>query len=361
MARTMSTHVPCRIKAIGVGGGGCNALNRMVKAGIQGVDFIAVNTDVQHLVLNEAAIRVQIGEKTTGGLGSGGDPTKGRQAAEESREDLRDLVSGADMVFIATGMGGGTGTGACPMIAQLAKESGALTIAIVTRPFGFEGARRAQVAQEGISQLISKVNSLIVIPNDRLLSLAGEKETIDNAFRLADEVLMNGVRAISEVIILPGLINLDFADVRSVMKDGGPAWLSIGHSSGQNRCVEAAQAAVTSPLLEVSIEGAKGVLYVITGAANLTLSEVSQAAELIASSVDPSANIIFGVTLDPSMNNEVRVTLVATGFTSTKAREAAQMDEEFRRLIRGLDETELETPAFARRPLALRRQIPVRS
>jgi cell division protein FtsZ len=361
MAKTMSTHVPCRIKAIGVGGGGCNALNRMVKAGIQGVDFIAVNTDIQHLVLNEAPIRVQIGEKITGGLGSGGDPVKGRQAAEESREDLRELVSGADMVFIATGMGGGTGTGACPMIAQLAKESGALTIAIVTRPFGFEGARRAQVSQEGISQLINKVNSLIVIPNDRLLSLAGEKETVDNAFRLADEVLMNGVRAISEVIILPGLINLDFADVRSVMKDGGPAWLSIGHSSGQNRCVEAAQSAVTSPLLEVSIEGAKGVLYVITGAANLTLSEISQAAELIASAVDPSANIIFGVTLDPSMNNEVRVTLVATGFTSTKAREAAQMDEEFRRLTRGLDETELETPAFARRPLALRRQIPVRS
>ena len=361
MAKTMSTHVPCRIKAIGVGGGGCNALNRMVKAGIQGVDFIAVNTDIQHLVLNEAPIRVQIGEKTTGGLGSGGDPVKGRQAAEESREDLRELVSGADMVFIATGMGGGTGTGACPMIAQLAKESGALTIAIVTRPFGFEGARRAQVSQEGISQLLNKVNSLIVIPNDRLLSLAGEKETVDNAFRLADEVLMNGVRAISEVIILPGLINLDFADVRSVMKDGGPAWLSIGHSSGQNRCVEAAQSAVTSPLLEVSIEGAKGVLYVITGAANLTLSEISQAAELIASAVDPSANIIFGVTLDPSMNNEVRVTLVATGFTSTKAREAAQMDEEFRRLTRGLDETELETPAFTRRPLALRRQIPVRS
>jgi len=361
MAKTMSTHVPCRIKAIGVGGGGCNALNRMVKAGIQGVDFVAVNTDIQHLVLNEAPIRVQIGEKTTGGLGSGGDPVKGRQAAEESREDLRELVSGADMVFIATGMGGGTGTGACPMIAQLAKESGALTIAIVTRPFGFEGARRAQVSQEGISQLLNKVNSLIVIPNDRLLSLAGEKETVDNAFRLADEVLMNGVRAISEVIILPGLINLDFADVRSVMKDGGPAWLSIGHSSGQNRCVEAAQSAVTSPLLEVSIEGAKGVLYVITGAANLTLSEISQAAELIASAVDPSANIIFGVTLDPSMNNEVRVTLVATGFTSTKAREAAQMDEEFRRLTRGLDETELETPAFARRPLALRRQIPVRS
>jgi len=357
MAKTMLVHTPCRIKAIGVGGGGCNALNRMVGAGIQGVEFIAVNTDVQHLMLNEAPIRVQIGEKTTGGLGSGGDPVKGRRAAEESREELRQLISGTDMVFIATGMGGGTGTGACPVIAELARESGALTIAIVTRPFNFEGVRRAQVAYDGISQLMEKLDSVIVIPNERLLPLAGEKETVDNAFKMADEVLMTGVRAISEVIVSPGLINLDFADVRSVMKEAGPAWLSIGHSTGPNRCVEAAQSAIASPLLEVSIEGSKGVLYVVTGAANLTLSEVSQAAEVIKQAVDPEANIIFGVTFDPSMNNAVRITLVAMGFTSTEAVEAARRDEEFRRLIKGLDETELETPSYARRPLGLRRQI----
>jgi len=357
MAKTLMIHTPCRIKAIGVGGGGCNALNRMVMAGIHGVEFIAVNTDVQHLMMNEASIRVQIGEKTTGGLGVGGDPVKGRRAAEESREELRQLLGGTDMVFIAAGMGGGTGTGACPTIAELAKESGALTIAIVTRPFEFEGVRRQQVADDGISHLMDKLDSVIVIPNERLLPLAGDKETVDNAFRLADDVLMTGVRAISEVIVSPGLINLDFADVRSVMREAGPAWLSIGHSSGQNRCVEAAQSAIASPLLEVSIEGSKGVLYVVTGAANLTLSEVSQAADVIAKAVDPEANVIFGVTFDPSMDNEVRITLVATGFTSTRAVAAARRDEEFRRLIRSLDETELETPAFKRRPLTLRRQI----
>ncbi len=356
MAKTAYVHTPCRIKAIGVGGGGCNALNRMVKAGIQGVEFIAINADVQHLMLNEAPTRIQIGEQTTGGLGSGGDPVKGRRAAEESKDELRQQISGADMVFIASGMGGGTGTGACPIIAELAKQTGALTIAIVTRPFDFEGVRRAQVAREGISQLMSRLDTVIAIPNERLLSLVDEKETVDNAFRLADDVLMTGVRAISEVITLPGLINLDFADVRSVMKEAGPAWLSIGHSTGQNRCVEAAQSAIASPLLEVSIEGAKGVLYVITGAANLTLSEVSQAAEVIKQAVDPAANIIFGVTLDPSMNNEVRITLIATGFTSTTAVEAAKRDEEFRHLIKSLDETKIETPAFKRRPIDLRRQ-----
>jgi len=355
VAKTAYVHTPCRIKAIGVGGGGCNALNRMVKAGIQGVEFIAANTDVQHLMLNEAPIRVQLGEKTTGGLGSGGDPVKGHRAAEESQEELRQLISGADMVFIAAGMGGGTGTGACPIIAELAKQSGALTIAVVTRPFDFEGVRRAQVAREGLSQLMAKLDTVIVIPNERLLSIVDERETVDNAFKMADEVLMTGVRTICEVITVPGLINLDFADIRSIMKDAGPAWLSIGHSTGQNRCVEAAQSAIASPLLEVSVEGAKGVLYVVTGAANLTLSEVSQAAEIIKRAVDPEANIIFGVTLDPSMNNDVKITLVATGFTSITAAEAAQRDEKFRHLIKSLDETKLETPAFKRRPIDLRR------
>jgi len=357
MAKTMHVNVPCRIKAIGVGGGGCNALNRMVKAKIQGLEFIAANTDVQALMLNEASTRIQLGEKATGGLGSGGDPVKGRRAAEESREELREILSGAHMVFIAAGMGGGTGTGACPVIAEIAKETGALTIGIVTRPFGFEGVRRMQVANEGISQLMAKVNSVIVIPNERLLSITDGSATVDSAFKVADDVLMTGVRAICEVITLPGLINLDFADIKSIMNDAGPAWLSIGHSSGQNRCVEAAQSAIASPLLESSIEGSKGVLYVVTGAANLTLSEVSQAAEVIKKAVDPEANVIFGVTLDPSMDSAVRITLIATGFTSPKAIEATQKDEAFRHVIKGLDETKLGKPAFMRRPLSMRQRI----
>jgi len=254
-------------------------------------------------------------------------------------------------------MGGGTGTGACPVIAEIAKESGALTIGIVTRPFGFEGVRRQQVANEGIGQLMAKVSSVIVIPNERLLSIADDRETVDNAFRMADDVLMTGVRALSEVITSPGLINLDFADVKSIMNDGGPAWLSIGHSTGRDRTVEAARSAIASPLLEASINGAKGILYVFTGAANLTLSEVSQAAEVIKQAVDPEANVIFGVTLDPSMDSEVRITLVATGFTSPKAIEATRRDEEFRHIIRALDETSLGKPAFMRRPLSLRHRI----
>jgi len=329
----------------------------MVKAKIQGVEFIAANTDVQALMLNEAPTRIQLGEKATQGLGSGGDPVKGRRAAEESHEELREILSGAHMVFIAAGMGGGTGTGACPVIAEIAKETGALTIGIVTRPFGFEGVRRMQVANEGISQLMAKVNSVIVIPNERLLSITDGSATVDNAFKVADDVLMTGVRAISEVIILPGLINLDFADIKSIMNDAGPAWLSIGHSSGQNRCVEAAQSAIASPLLESSIEGSKGVLYVVTGAANLTLSEVSQAAEVIKKAVDPEANVIFGVTLDSSMDSDVRITLIATGFTSPKAIEATQKDEEFRHVIKGLDESSLGKPAFMRRPFSMRQRV----
>jgi cell division protein FtsZ len=357
MAKTMHVNVPCRIKAIGVGGGGCNALNRMVQAGIKGIEFIAANTDVQALMLNEASTRIQLGEKATGGLGSGGDPAKGRRAAEESREELREVLSGAHMVFIAAGMGGGTGTGACPIIAEIAKESGALTIGIVTRPFGFEGVRRAQVANDGISQLMAKVNSVIIIPNERLLSIVDERATVDNAFKLADDVLMTGVRAISEVIISPGLINLDFADVKSIMCDAGPAWLSIGHSAGRERTVEAARSAIASPLLESSIDGAKGVLYVVTGASNLTLSEVSQAAEVIKKAVDPEANVIFGVTLDSSMDSDVRITLIATGFTSPKTVEAQRKDEEFRRVIKGLDESSLGKPAFMRRPLSMRQRV----
>lgn len=357
MAKMTFTPTLVNIKALGVGGGGCNALNRMVEAGIQGVDFIAVNTDAQALMASEATTRVQIGEKTTKGLGVGGNPVGGAKAAEENREELSKIMQGTDLVFVAAGMGGGTGTGASPIIAELARESGALTVAIVTKPFSFEGVRRQQVAEEGISNLTDKVDAMIVIPNDRLLALSDYKVTVDNAFKMADDVLMTGVRAISEVITVPGLINLDFADVRSIMKDAGPAWLSIGQSTGQNRTVEAAHAAIASPLLEVSVEGARGVLFVVTGAHGLTLSEVNQAAEVISRAVDPEANVIFGVTLDPKMDNEVRLTLIATGFTPNRAVTATRRDDEFRRLIKGLDDSEIDTPAFLRRPLTLRRQV----
>jgi len=254
MAKRTFTPTVCRIKAIGVGGGGCNAINRMVRADVRSVEFVAVNTDAQALMTIEAPTRVQIGEKVSRGLGVGGDPGKGRQAAEENVEDLRQVVSGADMVFIAAGMGGGTGTGASPVIARLARESGALTIAIVTKPFNFEMARRVQIAEEGIEELEKEVDAMIVIPNERLLSITGDKVTVDNAFKMADDVLMMGVRAISEVITVPGMINLDFADVKAIMREAGPCWLSIGHGSGQNRVVEAARAAISSELLEVPIE-----------------------------------------------------------------------------------------------------------
>jgi len=350
-------HAQCWIKAIGVGGGGCNVINRMVAADLWGLELIAVNTDGQALMANKATTRVQIGETISKGLGAGGDPVIGAQAAEENLDVLRENMRGADLVFIAAGMGGGTGTGSCPIIAELAKEVGALTIGIVTRPFAFEGVRRQQVAEEGISRLAEKVDSMIVIPNDRLLTLTDCKVTVDNAFKIADDVLMNGVRAIAEVITLPGIINLDFADVRSIMKTCGSAWLSIGSSSGQDRIVEAAHAAIASPLLDVSIEGAKSVLFVVTGTTSLTLSEVNQAADVVSRAVDPEANVIFGVTLDPKMENEVRLTLIATGFTSTKQVAAIQRDDEFRRLIESMDEGELDMPAFLRRPLTLRRQI----
>jgi cell division protein FtsZ len=357
MAKRSFTPTGCRIKAIGVGGGGCNAINRMVRAEIQGLEFLAVNTDAQALMMSEAPTRIQIGERVSKGLGVGGDPGKGRQAAEENAQDLKEMVSGADMVFIAAGMGGGTGTGASPVIARLARESGALTIAIVTKPFNFEMARRMQIAEEGTEELEREVDAMIVIPNERLLSITGDKVTVDNAFKMADDVLMIGVRAISEVITMPGMINLDFADVKAIMKGAGPCWLSIGYGSGQNRVVEAARAAISSDLLEVPIEGTTGVLYVVSGAPNLTLSEVSQAASVIEAAVDEEAMVIFGVTLDKKLDNDVRITLVATGFTATKQVTAARKDEEFRGLIRELesDESRLEAPAFMRRPITMRR------
>ena len=348
MSKQIYTPTPAKIKAIGIGGGGCNAITRMVREGIKGVDFIATNTDGQALSLAEAPTRIQLGEKLTRGLGAGGDYKVGAKAAEESHQIIEELVEGADMVFVSAGMGGGTGTGGIPVVAEIAKQSGALSIAVVTKPFAFEGAHRAQVAEEGLVNLSNKVDTLIIIPNDRLLQLCDAKTTIDSAFKLADDALLLGVQAISEVVTIPGLINLDFADIKSVMKDAGPAWMSVGKGSGQNRAAEAAKAALASPLLDVSVKGARGVLFNITGGPSLTLFECNEAAQVISQAVDPDANVIFGVVFDSKMDSEIRITVIATGF-STQYGKGAPNAEELRRLIKGGDAT-LDVPTFLRRP-----------
>lgn len=347
MAKQIFTPSPARIKAIGIGGGGCNAITRMVREGIKGVDFIAMNTDGQALALSEAPTRIQLGEKLTRGLGAGGDHKVGAKAAEESCDTIEDVVKGADMVFIAAGMGGGTGTGGIPIVAEVAKKSGALTIAVVTKPFTFEGTHRSLVAEEGLVDLTNKVDTLIIIPNDRLLQLCDAKTSVDNAFRLADDALRLGVQAISEVVTVPGLINLDFADIKSVMKDAGPAWMSVGKASGQNRATEAAKAAMASPLLDVSISGATGVLFNITGGPSLSLFECNEAAQVIGQAVDPEANIIFGVVFDPKMDSDVRITVIATGFAKARGG-GVRSSEELRRLIRGGSDA-LDMPSFMRR------------
>jgi cell division protein FtsZ len=352
MAKTSFVPNPAKIKVIGLGGGGCNAITRMVREEIQGVEFIGMNTDAQALAITEAPIRIQLGEKLTRGLGVGGDHELGQKAAEESRDELKELVSGADMVFITSGMGGGTGTGAAPTVAEIAKQSGALTIAVVTRPFTFEGTHRCQVADEGIVRLLSKVDTLIIIPNDRLLDLCDQKTGVDNAFKLADDVLRHGVQAIAEVITVPGMINLDFADVKAVMKDAGPAWMSIGVGSGKNRAVDAAKDALASPLLDVSIEGSKGALFNVVGGSSLTLSEVNEASEVIKQAVDPEANIIFGVAHDPDMDMDIRITLIATGFASKLGLAGVSQEDELSQFLKGLKtEEELDVPSFLRRPL----------
>ncbi|MDP2729840.1 MAG: cell division protein FtsZ [Dehalococcoidales bacterium] len=359
MAKSGYMSSPAKIKVIGLGGGGCNAVTRMIEEGIQGVEFIAMNTDAQALSLVNAPIRIQVGERMTRGLGVGGDHNLGQKAAEESSDEIKAATSGADMVFITAGMGGGTGTGVAPTIAEIAKQSGALTIAVVTKPFGFEGLHRSQVAEEGIARLLDKVDTLIIIPNDRLLTLCDQKTGVTSSFKMADDVLKHAVQAISEVITVPGMINLDFADVRAVMKDAGPAWMSIGRGSGQNRAVDAAKEALASPLLDVSADGAKGVLFNVVGGNNLTLFEVNEAAEVIKQAVNPEANIIFGVACDPDMDKEIRLTLIATGFT-TKKGAADTQDEELRSFLSGLktDEDALDVPPFLRHPLfRQRRQI----
>ncbi len=357
MAKSSFIQSPAKIKVIGMGGGGCNAITRMVRDEIRGVEFIAMNTDAQALAITEAPIRFQLGERLTKGLGAGGDHTVGQRAAEENRDELQHLVTGSDMVFVTCGMGGGTGTGSISVVAEIAKKSGALTIAIVTKPFGFEGRHRARTAEEGIARLASRCDTLIIIPNDRLLALADKQTSIENAFRMADECLRHGVQAISEVITVPGLINLDFADVKAIMKDAGPAWMSIGMGSGANRAVDAAKDALASPLLDVSVKGAKGVLFNVTGSDNLTLHEVNQAAEIIKQAVDPGANIIFGVRRDEKMDKDIKITLIATGFAQSNTLENME-DAEITKLLKSLKvEDELDVPSFMRRPLFNDRRI----
>ncbi|MBP0000930.1 MAG: cell division protein FtsZ [Cyanobacteria bacterium SID2] len=304
-----------KIKVIGVGGGGGNAVNRMIAADLSSIEFWAVNTDAQSLVNSAAARRLQIGQKLTRGLGAGGNPSIGQKAAEECRDELMAALEGSDLVFITAGMGGGTGTGAAPIVAELAKEAGALTVGIVTRPFMFEGRRRSEQAKQGIEALQSRVDTLIVIPNDKLLSVIPEQTPVQDAFRYADEILRQGVQGISDIITIPGLVNVDFADIRAVMADAGSAMMGIGQGSGKSRAREAASAAISSPLLEASIEGAKGVVFNITGGTDMTLHEVTAAAETIYEVVDPNANIIFGAVLDDRMQGEVKMTVIATGFS----------------------------------------------
>jgi cell division protein FtsZ len=344
------------IKVLGIGGGGTNAINRMVEAGVKGVEFIAVNTDAQALLMSDSDYKVHIGVNLTKGLGAGADPDVGLQAAEENRGEIKEALQGADMVFITAGEGGGTGTGAAPIIAEIAKdEIGALTVGVVTRPFAFEGRKRALQAEEGINRLRDKVDTLIVIPNDRLLQVAEKKTSILDAFRVADDVLRQGTQGITDLITVPGLINLDFADVRTIMADAGSALMGIGLAAGDNRAHDAAKAAISSPLLESSIEGAQGVLLSIAGGSDLGLFEVNEAAEVVASAAHPDANIIFGAVIDDSMMDQIRVTVIATGFEGKRRRqetmEFSAVEEEGPEMpaFEPLAEEELDIPAFLKK------------
>ncbi|MBI4289285.1 MAG: cell division protein FtsZ [Chloroflexi bacterium] len=351
MARQISAIGATRIKVIGVGGGGSNAVTRMVRENIPGVEFIALNTDSQSLQLAEAPTRRQLGDKLTRGLGAGGEPSIGCKAAMESKDDLRELCGGADIVFITAGMGGGTGTGAAPVVAELVKESGALTVAVVTKPFSFEGAHRRLQAEAGLAKLVPHVDTLITISNDGLLRLCDANTGVDSAFKLSDDILKQAVESIVSVVTVPGLINLDFADVRSVLKGAGLAQLSIGKGTGANRATDAAKAALASPLLDIPLRGAKRVLYNICGNNDLTLTEVQGAADVIAREADPAANIIFGVVFDAKKHEEVTVTLVATGL-STGARPTPSL-ESVRRLMNNMDTSPaLDAPAFMRQSSA---------
>src|SRR5213596_391569 len=325
------------IKVVGVGGGGTNAVNRMVDAGLSGVEFIAVNTDAQALMMCDADVKIHIGSQSTRGLGAGADPAVGHAAAQESRDELKEALKGADMIFVTAGEGGGTGTGGAPILAGLARELEALTVGVVTRPFSFEGRRRAQQAEQGISELADKVDTLIVIENDRLLQVVEKRTPLSDAFKMADDILRQGVQGITDLITVPGIVNLDFADVRTIMREAGSALMGIGAATGENRAAEAARTAVSSPLLESSIEGATGILLNISGPADLGLFEVNEAAEVVTGAADQNANVIFGAVIDENLRDEVRVTVIATGFGTQRRRRARAA---------------LEAPAAAIRPPA---------
>ncbi len=340
------------IKVIGVGGGGCNAVNRMIEAGLSGVEFFAVNSDVQALRNTLTENTIQIGTNLTRGLGAGANPTVAREAAEDSREDLAMVIEGADLVFITAGMGGGTGTGAGPVIADIARETGALTIAVVTKPFAFEGRKRMQVAENGIAELEQKVDTLITIPNERILQVIEKRTPLNEAFSYADDVLRQGIQGISDLITQPGLINLDFADVKTVMSDAGSAMMGIGDGSGEHRAADAAQKAIASPLLETTIEGARGVIFNITGGPDMAMYEVNEAAEMISRAVDNDAQIIFGASIDPTMSGKVRVTVLAAGFGASRgyARSGSTFNFADSKIdaVAPLNMDDIEVPAFLR-------------
>jgi cell division protein FtsZ len=344
------------IKVVGIGGGGTNAVNRMVDAGLSGVEFIAVNTDAQALMMCDADVKIHIGAKVTRGLGAGADPVVGHAAAQESRDELKEALKGADMVFITAGEGGGTGTGGAPILAELAGELDTLAVAVVTRPFGFEGRRRAEQAERGIENLRERLDTLIVIENDRLLQVVEKKTSIVDAFRMADDILRQGVQGITDLITVPGLVNLDFADVRTIMRDAGSALMGIGVASGESRAAEAARIAVSSPLLEASIEGATGILLNITGPPDIGLFEVNEAAEVVTGAADQNANVIFGAVIDDALKDEVRVTVIATGFGGQRRRRRREVGVPAEERVEGAPTGEgfevsdeiLEVPSFLR-------------
>jgi cell division protein FtsZ len=344
------------IRVVGIGGGGSNAVNRMIRAELMGVEFIACNTDAQALLQSDAPHKIRIGDKITRGLGAGGDPGIGQRAAEEDQEKIYEALKDSDMVFITAGMGGGTGSGAAPVIAEIARDLGALTIGVVTKPFSFEGAKRRLNAEKASEQLRDKVDTLITIPNDRLKDVVAKNTSIVDAFRVVDDVLRQGVQGISDLITVPGLINLDFADVRAIMKNAGSALMGIGRASGENRAVEAAQQAIASPLLEISITGAQGVLFNVTGGPNLGLFEVNEAAEVIRATTDPEANIIFGTVIDERMGDDVMITVIATGFDSSRKRDLSRLDsphEVASGLRAGRDNRDFLAALAADRPLTV--------
>jgi cell division protein FtsZ len=357
MVRDQSGSYLAVIKVVGAGGGGTNAVNRMIEAGLRGCEFVAVNTDAQALLMSEAEQKLHIGTHRTRGLGAGADPTVGEEAALESRDEIKEALKGADMVFITAGEGGGTGTGGAPVIAEIARDDlKALTVGVVTRPFNFEGRKRAEQAQAGIARLRDKVDTLIIIPNDRLLQVVEKRTSVVDAFRMADEVLRQGVQGITDLITVPGLVNLDFADVRTIMTDAGSALMGIGEAEGENRAAEAARAAVSSPLLEASVEGATGILLNITGGSDLGLFEVNEAAEVVTGAADLNANVIFGAVIDEGMRGSVRVTVIATGFDRSlrrerREREDVEHDREREPATTGFDVPAdvLEVPSFLRR------------